>query len=126
MPIRMLLRRTLAALWVLACVWLLIRTFLLRSAPPRVFGDAVELELVLLLGLTAPLSGVLILSFRWLPFTKWPFAGNDPRTILAIWFFFFASGCLQWFVIVPWIVHKWFDLYDYAVEKGRRQFGKHV
>jgi hypothetical protein len=112
-----------AALWVFACVWLLVRTLLFRNASPQVFGDAEYLEQIYILALTGPLSALIVWPLRWISFSWWVYPANDARTILAIWLFFFVIGCIQWFVLVPWVVHKGFDLYDFVVIRVRRRFG---
>lgn len=126
-PSRKLIRRAIAALWVAVNVWLLIRTLFLRNASPHVFGDAEEIERILVFALSSPLSGLLVWAAgKWISFTWWSYPGNDSRTILAIWICLFVIGCLQWFVLVPWIVHKGFDLYDFVVFKIRGRFGRRM
>ena len=122
LPSRTLIRRTIAALWVLACLWLLARTLLLRHAPPDLFADAEEYEQILLLALSTPLCLVGVTVAQRITFNWWPYPANDARTIVVIWLAFFLVGCLQWFVLVPWVVHKWYDVYDsIAVRRQSRQ-----
>ena len=104
----------------LACVWLLVRTLLLRNASPDVFADAEYLEQVLLLALSCPLCIVGVLAAQRLTLNWWPYLRNDSRTILAIWLYFFIVGCFQWIVLVPWAVHQWYDFYDSVVARTRR------
>jgi hypothetical protein len=120
-PSRRFIRRLIAILWVAAYVWLLARTLVLRNASPQVFGDEAYLEQIYILGLSSPLSAVVVWPLRWVSFSWWIYPANDARTIVAIWFCFFAAGCLQWFVLVPWIVHKGYDLYDLVFRLVRRK-----
>src|SRR5215472_8002214 len=94
LPSRSLIRRAIATLWVLTCVWLLVRTLLLRNASPHVFADAEYLEQVLLFALSCPLCGVGLVLAQRLTLSWWPYPGNDSRTILAVWLYFFVAGCL--------------------------------
>ena len=112
MPSREFVRRLIAALWIAFYVWVLVRTLVLRNASPQVFEDAEYLEQIYILSLSIPLSGLIVWPLRWVSFSFWVYPANDARTILAIWLCFFAVGCVQWFVLVPWIIHKGFDLYD--------------
>jgi hypothetical protein len=116
-----LTRRIVAGLWALAYIWLLIRTLLLRNASPQVFGEAEEAEILLCLNLSAPISLLIVLVSRWVSLAWWIYPENDARTILAVWLFFFVIGCLQWFVLFPWMIHKGFDLYDYVACLVRRK-----
>jgi hypothetical protein len=126
-PSRKVIRRAIATLWVTVNVWLLIRTLLLRNASPQVFGDAEEIERLLVLGLSSPLSALVVwVAGKWISFAWWSYPGNDSRTILAIWIGLFVIGCFQWFVLVPWIVHKGFDLYDFVVVKIRGRFRRRI
>lgn len=118
---RKLMRRIVAALWVLTCVWLLIRTLLVRNASPKQFGDMEEAELLAMLGLSSPTSWLIVLATRWLTFSWWAYPENDARSIIVAWLCFFAVGCLQWFVLVPWFVHKGFDVYDGVLSRWRRR-----
>jgi hypothetical protein len=115
------IRRGIAALWVVAFVWQLVRILLFRSAPPQALADAEYLEQLYIFALSEPLSGLIVWPLKWVSFSWWVYPGNDPRTIIAIWLSFFTIGCLQWFVLVPWAVHKAFDLYDFVVHKVRRK-----
>jgi peptidoglycan biosynthesis protein MviN/MurJ (putative lipid II flippase) len=90
-----------------------------------VFGEAEEAEILLCINLSAPLSFLILLALRWVSFAGWIYPYNDPRTILAVWLCFFAIGCLQWFVLFPWVVDKGYDLYDLVVLRVRRRFGRH-
>jgi hypothetical protein len=90
-----------------------------------VFWDAEEVELLLMVSLSAPLSGIVYIasfipSFHW-----WHYPENDARTILSGWLLFFVLGCLNWFVLVPWLVHKGYDFFDFVVRVFRRGFGSH-
>jgi peptidoglycan biosynthesis protein MviN/MurJ (putative lipid II flippase) len=125
LPSRELARRVIGVLWLLACVWLLVWILILRNASPREFGDAEEAEILLMLGLSAPLSILIVLALRWVSFSWWIYPENDSRTILAIWFCIFAIGWLQWFVLFPWVVDKGYDLYDFLALRVRRRFGRH-
>jgi len=125
LPSRQLARRVIGVLWVLACVWLLVWTLLLRNASPKDFGDVEEAEILGMLGLSAPLSFLIIFPLRWVSFSWWIYPENDSRTILAIWFCIFAIGCLQWFVLFPWMVDKGYDIYDFVALRVRRRFGRH-
>jgi hypothetical protein len=118
---RKLIRRIVAALWVFMCVWLLIRTLLVRNASPKLFGDMEEAELLGMLGLSAPTSLLYTLTTRWLTFSWWIYPENDARSIFGGWLCLFAVGCLQWFVLVPWVVHKWFDVYDSVLSRRRKR-----
>ena len=125
LPSRQLARRVIGVLWVLACVWALVWILLLRKASPKEFGDAEEAEILLMLGLSAPLSYLIVLALRWVSFSWWIYPENDSRTTLAIWLCIFAIGCLQWFVLFPWVVDKGYDLYDFLALRVRRRFGRH-
>ena len=105
------IRRALSVLWVLACVWLLVRTLGLRNAPAQMFYRAEEIDFIYMFALSNPLSVIGLLWARWIGFNWWVYSQNDARTILAIWLYFFAMGAVQWFVLVPWLVHKGFDVY---------------
>jgi hypothetical protein len=118
---RKLMRRIVASLWVLTCAWLLIRTLLVRNASPKQFGDMEEAELLAMLGLSAPTSWLFVATTRWLTFSWWVYPENDARSIIGAWLCLFALGCLQWFVLVPWIVHKGFDAYDGVLSWWRRR-----
>jgi hypothetical protein len=119
---RRLIRRIIAVLWVLSCVWLLARTLLLRNAADNVFLDAEYLEQLLMFNLSSPLSWIGVLFAHLCSFAWWHYPRNDARTILLIWLYFFSMGCLQWFVLIPWGVHKAFDLYDFLADGVRRRF----
>jgi hypothetical protein len=84
-----------------------------------------QAELLTMIGLSAPTSLLIVLPVRWLSFSFswWIYPENDVRTIIIVWLCFFAVGCLQWFVLVPWVVHKGFDAYDGALFWWRR--GRH-
>ena len=125
LPSRELARRVIGVLWVLACVWALVWILLLRNTSPKEFGDAEEAEILLMLGLSAPLSYMIVLALRWVSFSWWIYPENDSRTILAIWLCIFAIGCLQWFVLFPWVVDKGYDLYDLVALRVKRRFGRH-
>lgn len=109
---RKLIRRAVAGLWILTCLWLLVRTLLVRNASPKLFGDMEEVELLLMLGFSAPTSWLVALALKWFSFSWWIYPENDARTIIVVWLCLFAVGCVQWFVLVPWVVHKGFDVYD--------------
>jgi hypothetical protein len=116
LPTMAFVRRLIAALWIAVYVWLLVRTLVLRNASPQVFSDAEYLEQILIMALSMPLCGLILLPVtRWGALSWWAYPANDVRTILAIWLCFFVIGCVQWFVLVPWIIHKGFDLYDRLV-----------
>lgn len=103
--------RVIAILWILACVSLLIHALLLRNASPHTFGDAEEMEGLLMLVLAFPSSLIAFLPFRGI---KLGYPENDLRSILLGWFIFFVIGYLQWFVLVP-----------RAIRWTRRKFGNH-
>jgi hypothetical protein len=126
LPSREFIRRVIAVLWIITCIWLLVRILLLRNAPPNVFWDAEELEQIYMFCLSAPLSGIILYFVSFMTkFDWWRYSANDARTILAVWLFFFALGCLNWFVLVPWVVHTGYDLFDFVVRVVRRRFGNH-
>lgn len=113
LPTRAFVRRLIAALWIAAYLWVLVRTLVLRNASPQVFGDAEYLEQIYILALSMPLCGLIVWPVtRWVSLSWWAYPANDARTILAIWLCFFVVGCVQWFVLAPCIIHKGFDLYD--------------
>jgi hypothetical protein len=33
--------------------------------------------------------------------------GTNPLELILFWLFFFTAGYLQWFKILPWLIHKW-------------------
>lgn len=119
---RDLVRRTIAVLWVLGCLSLLIRTLYFRSASAPLFQDVNETELYGMLALTSPLCGIGLITAKWIDFSWWKYPQNDSRTIVAIWTYFFVVGCIQWFIFVPWVIHKGFDFYDKLLPyfRGRR------
>ena len=125
LPSREFIRRVIAVLWIITCIWLLVRTLLLRNAPPQVFGDAEETELWSMLGLSEPLSLIVYFASSIRTSSWWSYPANDARTILAVWLLFFVLGCLNWFVLVPWVVHTGYDLFDFVVRVVRRRFGNH-
>ena len=112
MQSRDLIRRGIAITWVLACIWLLVRTLFLRNAPVSIFQNAEEVEFYCMFALTCPLCGVGLLLARYVGFGWWIYPENDARTILAIWLYFFVIGSIQWFVLVPGLIQKGFEVYD--------------
>lgn len=110
-------RKAFAICWGLSCFCLLIHTLYFRHSSSQAWWNVEETEFFLMGALSGPTSlipiwlyGRISSGFHW-----WPYAENDARTILAIWFYFFFVGCVQWFVIVPWLIHKVFDAYDRVV-----------
>ena len=95
--------RVVALLWTCACVSLLVHTILLRNAPPHEFGDAEEMEELLMMILSFPAGLLAVLPFRGIG-PGYP--ENDPRSILIGWFIFFLVGYAQWFVLLPLAV-RW-------------------
>jgi hypothetical protein len=97
---------TVGALWVLACVLLLVHTILLRSAPVLAFKDAEVVEYYSMSIISFPSSMLLISTNLSELFGATRLPETDPRSILSVWLPFFALGCLQWFVLVPWMVRR--------------------
>ena len=120
---RVRIRRAVVAGWILICVFLLVRTLYLRHAPSKVWWDAEEVELLLMAALSGPTSFLPIWLYSMTPlgFQWWPYPGNDAKTIIVVWVCFFTAGCLQWFLLVPWLVHKGYDLFDYARARFRHR-----
>ena len=73
LPSRKFVRRLIAASWIAIYVWLLVRTLVLRSASAKVFGDAEEVELLSIAGLSAPTSWLIALAIRWISFSWWTY-----------------------------------------------------
>jgi hypothetical protein len=96
---RTILWRVLKALWVLACVWILVLALHHR----RDMGDMWEAEFWVMMGLSFP-SG-------WLFPYMLKFIGGSRITglqgIFIIWVPLFVLGYLQWFVLVPAIARCW-------------------
>jgi hypothetical protein len=78
-----------------------------------------------MLGLSEPLSLIVYFASFVPMFDWWSYPANDARTILAVWLLFFVLGCLNWFVLVPWVVHTGYDLFDLVVRVVRRRFGNY-
>lgn len=103
--------RVFALLWTCACVSLLVHTILLRNGPPHQFGDAEEMEELLMMVLSFPAGLLAVLPFRGIALG---YQENDPRSIIIGWLIFFLVGYAQWFVFFP-----------LAVRWVRRRFGTH-
>jgi hypothetical protein len=114
------IRRLASSLWVAVCILLLINVLYHRNSPPHVFGDAEEVEGLLMLVLAFPSSLIAFLPFKGigpgLP-------ENDVRSILLAWLVFFAAGCIQWFFLVPLIV-GWIRRKFWSVDRGGPISGK--
>ena len=124
LPSRELFRRVFGTVWVLICIWLLVWTLLQKGASVKALGEVEEAEALGMLGLSAPLSFLIVLFLRWISLAWWIYPWNDVRTIVAIWLFIFFIGCVQWFVFFPWVVDRGYELYDFMVPKIRRRFGR--
>jgi hypothetical protein len=96
--------RIIAAVWVLACISLLLNELNLRNAAPHLFGDAEEMEELLMMCLSSPAGLIGLLPTYGLHISL---PENDPRQILLGWSFPFVLGYVQWFIIVPFIT-RWF------------------
>jgi len=106
--------KVIAGIWIIACVVLLVRTLFLRNGTPQTLGDAMVVEWVLMSILSYPSSMIP----HWL---EWPtYPHNATLTIIYLWILYFVIGYIQWFVIVPWIVHKGYDLYGSVALRVRR------
>ena len=107
---RTVLWRVLKALWLLACVSILVLTLIYRGPT---YGDAVEAEALIMMALSFP-SGWL---FAYLFFGT--LIGGNQTTelqwIFIIWVPLFVLGYLQWFVLVP-----------VAVRWGKKKFGRNA
>jgi hypothetical protein len=108
-----------ALLWTCACFSLFVHTILLRNAPPHEFGNAEEMEELLMMVLSFPAGLLAVLPFRGVG-PGYP--ENDPRSILICWFIFFLVGFVQWFVLVPltvcWVRRR-FGTHDMGVSKSK-------
>jgi hypothetical protein len=93
-------------------VWVLVYQMHYRHASLKSFQDADYVSSLWMFILTSPLSFIGVLLAQRTGLDWWPYPENHARTIVAIWSYLFAMGALQWFVLIPWIVHKGFDLYD--------------
>ena len=116
-------RFALATLWALSFVYLLLRTLYFRHAPLNIWWNAEEIAIYLTAGLSAPTSilPIWIYSKTGAGFEWWPYPENDARTILAMWSYMVVMGYIQWFVFIPWLVHRGFDVYDRIVDVVRRK-----
>jgi hypothetical protein len=95
--------RWLAILWTVVSVSLLIHTLLHRFASPHAFGDAEEVEELLMMILSFPGGLVAFLPFSGIALN---YPENDPRSIVLGWFVFFIIGYVQWFVLTPALVRR--------------------
>jgi hypothetical protein len=95
--------RIAAAVWVLACISLLINELHFRNASPHSFGDAEEMEELLMMCLSAPagLIGLLPASGLHISLPE-----NDVRQIVLGWLFPFVLGYVQWFMVVPFVARR--------------------
>lgn len=114
---RQITRRLLGAGWLIACLWVLGHTLLLRNADPKTFEDAENVMGFLMLALSFPSSLVIF----WLPtgaiYRIHSGSPNDPRKIILFWLFLFVIGCFQWFLALPFIVDNTLRCYDYLVNR---------
>jgi hypothetical protein len=83
--------------WVLACVYVLVRSLIYQNA------DAQEFEFFTLLVLAYPMSLVAMWGYAWL--LNW-IPSEGPAGILLLWCFFFAVGCFQWFAVIPFLARR--------------------
>ncbi len=93
--------RFIAALWILACVSVVVHTILFRNASPYNFGDAQVVEWACMSMLSFPSSLLFYSTYAEVLFNWLGYPGNDPRTILFLWSIPFIAGYIQWFVLVP-------------------------
>jgi hypothetical protein len=103
--------RFIAALWILACAFLLVHELLLRNSSPHDFGDAEEMQELLMICLSFPIGMIGFLPFNGIAIVP-VLPENDLRSIVLSWMFPFVLGYIQWFVLVP-----------LALRRVRRKFG---
>lgn len=110
---REILGRVLKALWLFACVLILVLTLIYRGPEYR---DAVEAEFLIMMGLSFPsgwLSLVMLKLIEMLKLFEWS-GITELQSIFLVWVPLFVLGYLQWFVAVPAIIRWW-----------RHKFGNH-
>jgi len=98
---RTVLWRVLKALWLLACVWILVLTLVYRGPKYR---DAVEGELLIMMGLSFP-AGWLF-AYLFLGTLLGGSQTSELQWIFLIWLPLLVLGYLQWFLLVPVLV-RW-------------------
>lgn len=116
---RNLFSRVIVGLWIIACVFVLLRTLLFLNGPSHALDDAVEVEWVLMSILSYPSSTIPY----WLAWPSYPH--SVALTIICLWILYFVIGYIQWFVVVPWVTRGGSDLYSLLVSMARRKFGGH-
>ena len=102
-----ILRRVLKALWLFACVSILVLTLIYRGPEYR---DAVEAEVLVMIALSFP-SG-WIFAYLFLGTLIGGTRTTELQWIFLVWVPLFVLGYIQWFVLIPAVV-RW----------GRRVFG---
>ncbi|MGB2604147.1 MAG: hypothetical protein WBC78_11175 [Candidatus Sulfotelmatobacter sp.] len=103
---RTILWRVLKALWVLACVWILVLALIYRGPQYR---DDVEGEFLVMMGLSFPSGWLFPFMLKLMEMLKL-FDGShatELQEIFVTWVPLFILGYLQWFVVVPAVARWW-------------------
>lgn len=94
--------RVLKVLWLLACFLVLVLTLIYRG--PQ-YQDAVEAEVLIMMGLSFPSGWLFFVLLKGLEMLKLfdIRQATELQSIVIVWVSMFILGCLQWFILVPTI-----------------------